>query len=184
MTKTPLLRFLFYILTPFNDWGLVDPPMKRLLIWWETALARRGWFGKQQGFFTHLHHANRVPVEWEEDVRLCLRFIETYPRKKERRLRLALLRRVPESLLPKELLAAQKAADEAFRAWRSAPGIYNNVVEPMEEARLKKEAAWKRFTQATDWDTLHRKICHPRCPWTTRKPDIFSKGKTIRVLKD
>src|SRR3990167_256806 len=114
--------------------------------WITQYLARRGLGGFEKGFFTHLHRAYPLPLEWTEDVGVRLSFIETYSSPAGGKRQLKLIKRVLENRLPPEVLVAweeyRKAevlSEEAFQAWRNDPGIYNNLVAPMEQARKERE---------------------------------------------
>lgn len=56
-----------------------------------------GW----RGYFTHIHHAGNIPIEWSNDIRDRIKFINREKDERERALRKALIRRVPMHITSK-----------------------------------------------------------------------------------
>jgi len=154
----------------------------------------RLWLGGRRGFFTHVHHSG-VPIEQSEDILERLRFIDAKKDLEERALRKALIRRVPDRLLPPSLLKAAKAYEKATAAYDRAQKKFMDAPfgsDAEHRARDKYQAAEEAYSSAkevfdeecrcAEWDEIHAKVCHPRCPWTPDFRNIFSRGKSIEVL--
>jgi len=157
----------------------------------------RLWLGGRRGFFTHIHHEG-VPIEYSWDILERLNDIDAYKPPEERALRKALIRRVPDRMLPPSLLKAEKeyweaeaAKVRARRKYARAPFGSVTKREASEEygaaerAHSSAEAVFDEERDRVEWNEIHAKVCHPNCPWTPSKRNIFSRGNSssIKVLK-
>lgn len=145
---------------------------------------------RKSGLALHVHHSDEViEYTWDYDERVaCIKNVKPA---KERPLRLALLKIIPLRLLPRTSpYAAWRRLEAAWRrsnaAWRRA-----DAARTPDTAWRKSEAAWRRayaaraLAEATylatiDLDELHRKACHPRCPWDGKT--LFSKGLDVETV--
>lgn len=161
---------------------------------------RWGWYG----FFTHIHHVERCPIEQTDtsgDIEDRIRYINRGKMPHERSLRKALIRRVPDYLLPKvalELLKAERKYNKAVDRYEELKIRYSYSEYPdgrkgraRDLAKTKRDVLDLRVDRlkrrverigVRTWIDIHKKVCHPNCPWTPRN-HIFSKGYSTRVLK-
>jgi len=154
----------------------------------------RLWLGGRKGYFTHIHHEG-VPVEYSENILERLKVINDYKPSDERALRKALIRRVPDRLLSsflkaekdyKKAVAAYERAQRKFYEAPSGSGAEQRARDKYhaaDRARSSASAILGAETERISWDEIHARVCHPNCPWTPSKRNIFSRGKSIMALK-
>jgi len=106
---------------------------------------------------------------WDEDERR--RYIDTVKPEEERPLRQALFLMIPE--LPRSPL---------FAAWTKAAAAREKAAVAWGKADAAWGKAYAAYLASVNADTLHKRLCHPNCPWDGET--IFARGKSIDVLND
>lgn len=116
------------------------------------------------GILFHCHHEELA--EWTDNVEERCEWILFEKPKKERKLRLALLRLVPLEDLPADVR-------RVYVAWATPDptGIYAPSIEVCGDW-MRTCARWAKEN--------HAKYCHPNCPWDGET--IFAKGTSPDVL--
>jgi len=159
---------------------------------------RWGW----AGFFTHIHHAEENPIEWSDNIHERFIFMEAKKSDYELPLRTTLIFRVPDSLLPKvalEYLKTFELLQEAKERYQNVYAVYQDtdvddnraenayekaqsLVEDLQEKLENLDEKVSNISLVT-WERIHRKVCHPRCPWNEERDNIFDRGYSLRVLR-
>ena len=148
----------------------------------------------EAGFAFHVHHDILMEFCWDYDLRVTE--IKRNKPKNERKLRLRLLQRVPDTRLPLALVRAKDAcieaeaasnkardacikAEDAYKKARDAYSktardarnkAYDASVKAMDAYNKAKDACIKAMdTYKPEMEKLHQELC-PNCPWD---------GKTI-----
>lgn len=142
-----------------------------------------------EGLALHVHHiANGVmgPFEWCHDYAERLAYIERRKLARERPLRKALFAIVPLEMLPDSptkpaLVLAHAARSKANAAWSKANAARAKAYAAWSKAHAARSKADAAYIASIDVEALHKRLCHPNCPWDGRT--IFAKGKSISVLE-
>ena len=157
------------------------------------------------GFFTHIHHGQDCPIEQSDNIKERFYFINSEKDWNERRLRKALIRRVPDHLLPavalkflRKLMEYEKAVDQWENAITALRGVSffkrgdSQEKRDVEIARNEAEDLERECDLLEDkiaeisnrrWIKIHAQVCHPNCRWTPEDPNIFADGYSTSVLR-
>jgi len=57
-----------------------------------------------------------------------------------------------------------------------------SLVEDLQEKLENLDEKVSNISLVT-WERIHRKVCHPRCPWNEERDNIFDRGYSLRVLR-
>ncbi len=144
--------------------------------------------GGRKGYFTHVYPKNEEPIGWADNILERLKEIDAhYSSKSKRALYKALIRKVPQRLLP-ALLEAKRNLDDAREEKKEAEKTYINAPWELKyralDVLLNAKKAFSDAYKALDREivAIHSKVCHPNCPWTPENHDIFARGESLDVL--
>mgnify|MGYP001619837888 CR=1 FL=1 len=141
------------------------------------------------GHFTHIHHGKPL-IEWSDNIKERHDYVRKIKPKRERALRMALMIRVPDGLIPNAYNEARLVYEEVWRAYKEASRAYWEEAghahweASHEEVWGVYEAVWRAYNEArraVDWQAIHDASCHQKCPM--RDPaatSIFARGKTLK----
>ena len=119
---------------------------------------------KKEGLSIHCHH--NILVEYCYDYDERVEAIKKYKPKHEQETRLRLFKLLPQEAideLPKGLVEAYKARDEACKAWVEADKAWVEAYKAWDEADKARAEAGKAWVEAYEaWDKADREAWHKK----------------------